>query len=99
MRLECVHQQTCVYQLALHLTSPLICSAVAAAAVVVAVAVAAVPTRPTAKWVAKHTNDGKTTYVNSVTDEEKDTLTAAEKEHLLPDLDPYNNKLIMSLKV
>lgn len=49
--------------------------------------------------MAQYDSEGHKTFVNSITDEEKDSLTAAEQEHLLPDLDPYNNKLIMSLKV
>jgi hypothetical protein len=70
-----------------------------ASAPAAAAAVAVGPALLTAKWVAQYDSEGTKTYVNSITDEVKDSLTAAEQEHLLPELDPYNNKLIMSLKV
>jgi hypothetical protein len=43
--------------------------------------------------------DGQPFFMHTITDEQKDALSEAEKAQLLPALDPYDNKLVMPLKV
>lgn len=43
--------------------------------------------------------DGQRFFMHTITDEEKAELSEEDKAHLLPSLDPYDNKLVMPLKV
>lgn len=55
---------------------------------------------PAGDWVEIFNENGTSSFfMHTITDEQKDTLTEEERKHLLPAVDPYNNKLIMPLKV
>lgn len=53
----------------------------------------------TGNWAEIYNQDGSSFFMHTITDEQKDTLTEEEKQHLLPAVDPYNNDLVMPLKV
>ena len=50
-------------------------------------------------WVQVYDDEGAVSYLNTHTQEEKDELSAEEQQQLLPNINPYDNELVMPLKV
>lgn len=50
-------------------------------------------------WAEQRADDGRRYYWNKYTNTSKWELTEEEKQRLVPNLDPYNNDMVMSLQV
>jgi hypothetical protein len=51
----------------------------------------------TGVWSEQRSDEGQTYYWNKYLNQSKWTLDESEKQHLVPNLDPYNNRMFMPL--
>eukprot|EP00879_Flechtneria_rotunda_P003584 GHRR01003819.1.p1 GENE.GHRR01003819.1~~GHRR01003819.1.p1 ORF type:complete len:560 (+),score=179.50 GHRR01003819.1:87-1766(+) len=56
------------------------------------------PLLPPGVWSEQRTDDGKVYYWNKLQNSSKWTLSDEEQQYLVPNLDPYNNRLFMPLQ-